>query len=112
MSQNELFGSPETAEQACIPRVLNKYRHGVPDGAIYIGRPSRWGNPFVIGKDGDRAAVIAKYRAWLLANPEMVATAKRDLAGKDLVCFCSPAPCHGDVLLEVANGLKMPEGGA
>ena len=34
--------------------VLNKHKHGIPQGAIYIGRGSKWGNPFVIGKDGSR----------------------------------------------------------
>ena len=88
-----------------MPKVLNKYKDGVPTGAIYIGRPSKWGNPFVIGKDGDRDEVIAKYRAWLLTQPATVEAAKRELVGKDLVCFCSPKSCHGDVLLEVANTL-------
>jgi len=32
---------------------------------VYIGRPSKWGNPFVIGRDGSRADVIAKYRTWI-----------------------------------------------
>jgi hypothetical protein len=32
---------------------------------VYIGRPSIWGNPFVIGRDGDRAEVIGQYEAWL-----------------------------------------------
>lgn len=86
-----------------MPKVLNKYKDGVPAGAVYIGRPSKWGNPFVIGKDGDREEVIAKYRQWLLAQPALVEAAKRELAGKDLVCFCAPKGCHGDVLLEVAN---------
>lgn len=44
-------------------RVLNKHHGPLPSGAVYIGRPSRWGNPFIIGRHGDRAAVIAKYRA-------------------------------------------------
>lgn len=86
-----------------MPTVLNKYKHGLPSEAVYIGRPSKWGNPFAIGKDGDREEVIAKYRRWLLARPEMVESARRELAGKDLVCFCAPKGCHGDVLLEVAN---------
>lgn len=86
------------------PRVLNVYKGGIPPGAAYIGRSGKWGNPFVIGKDGNRAEVIAKYRAWLLARPDMVEVARRELAGKDLVCFCAPQACHGDVLLEVANG--------
>ena len=46
-------------------RVLNKRKSGIPAGAIYIGRGSKWGNPFRIGPDGDRATVIAKYERWL-----------------------------------------------
>ncbi|WP_018949030.1 DUF4326 domain-containing protein [Thioalkalivibrio sp. ALMg11] len=87
-----------------MPKVLNKRRDGVPPGAVYIGRGGPWGNPFVLGRDGDRETVIAKYRSHLLARPELVERARAELAGKDLVCFCAPAACHGDVLLEIANG--------
>lgn len=86
-----------------MPKVLNKYKDVIPKNAVYIGRPSKWGNPFVIGKDGTRDEVIAKYRTWLLAQPAMVESAKRELVGKDLVCFCAPKVCHGDVLIEEAN---------
>lgn len=89
-------------------RVLNKYRDAVPSGTVYIGRPSKWGNPFVIGKDGTRAEVIAKYRAWLAARPALVSAAKRELAGKDLLCYCAPAACHGDVLIEAVNCWVVP----
>lgn len=85
------------------PRVLNRKHHGVPHDAVYVGRPSRWGNPFKIGPDGDRAEVIAKYRAFLDLNPSLRALARQELAGRDLVCWCAPEPCHADVLLEVAN---------
>ena len=44
-------------------RVLNKHKAGVPSGAVYIGRGSKWGNPFRIGEDGNRATVIAKHEA-------------------------------------------------
>ena len=84
-----------------MPRVLNKFSDTIPHDAVYIGRPSKWGNPFVIGKDGTREQVVAKYRQWILSRPEMVASAKRELAGKDLVCFCAPRACHGDILLEI-----------
>ncbi len=70
---------------------------------VYIGRPSVWGNPFVIGKDGDRVSVVTKYRNWLLSQPELVQRAKRELQGKILGCWCAPAACHGDVLSEIAN---------
>ena len=86
-----------------MPKVLNRHRDAIPPGAVHIGRPSKWGNPFVIGRHGTRDDVIAKHREWLLAQPALIEAAKRELAGHDLVCFCAPKKCHGDVLLEVAN---------
>lgn len=79
-------------------RILNKHKHGIPPGSIYIGRGSKWGNPFVIGRDGTREDVVEKYRNWLLHN-DLVLDVK-ELIGRDLVCFCSPKACHGDVLKE------------
>ncbi len=85
-----------------VPSVLNKYHGKLPATAIYIGRPSKWGNPFVIGRDGSRAEVVAKYRAWVLAQP-LLMESLHELRDMDLVCFCAPAACHGDVLKELAN---------
>lgn len=73
---------------------------------VYIGRPSKWGNPFAIGRDGTREEVIEKYRAWLLGQPELLA-ALPELKGKVLGCWCAPQACHGDVLVELANALRM-----
>lgn len=73
-------------------------------GPIYVGRPGPWGNPFHVGKHGTRAEAIALYREWLLAQPALVARARRELRGRDLECWCAPLPCHADVLLEIANG--------
>lgn len=87
-----------------MPRVLNKYKErGIPIGAVYIGRPSKWGNPFAIGPSQDRETVIRLYRDWIQTQPQLIEAAKRELKGKDLVCFCAPCACHGDVLLEIAN---------
>jgi hypothetical protein len=80
---------------------------GIPDNALYIGRAnsryglpaSKWANPFRIGRDGTRQEVIDEYRDYLLASPNLMA-ALPELAEKDLVCWCAPEPCHGDVLLE------------
>jgi len=79
--------------------VLNK-RDGNVDG-VYIGRPSKWGNPFVIGRDGSREEVVEKYRRYALDRFEL--SELQELKNKDLVCWCSPAPCHGDVLLELVE---------
>lgn len=85
-----------------MPKVLNKYKHNIPKGAVYIGRPSKWGNPFVVGKDGTRDEVIEKYINWLSIQNNLLNQVD-ELTGKDLVCFCSPKACHGDILLEIAN---------
>ena len=73
---------------------------------VYIGRPSKWGNPFRIGRDGNREEVIRKYREWLLNNPKLLAQI-HELRGKTLGCWCKPAACHGDVLAELAD--QSPE---
>ncbi len=85
------------------PRVLNKYKDEITPGAVYIGRPSKWGNPFVIGVDGSREGVVGRYMEYVMSSPEMIASIRRELAGRDLVCFCAPRACHGDVLLKIAN---------
>lgn len=67
---------------------------------VYIGRPSPWGNPFIIGKDGSRKEVIDKYETWIREQPELLA-ALPSLIGKKLGCHCKPLACHGDVLLKL-----------
>lgn len=69
----------------------------------YIGRPSKWGNPFAVGIDGTRNEVIQKYREWIMTQPELLA-ALPELRGKVIGCWCKPAACHGDVLKELAEG--------
>ena len=83
--------------------VYNIRDKDIPDDAVFIGRPSKFGNPFVIGKHGNREQVVAKYKEWILSKPELVEMAKLRLKGKNLVCYCAPLPCHGDVLLEIVN---------
>ena len=91
--------------------------HKLPPCVKVIDRRSDWGNPYVVGSPGvpDRATAVALYERDLLAGnlkgyksgrPLRIADAKRELRGFDLVCFgCKEdgLPCHGDVLLEVAN---------
>jgi len=69
---------------------------------VYIGRGSKWGNPFVIGKDGNRDEVCDKYEAYLSSRPDLV-LALTELKGKVLGCYCAPLRCHGDLLAFLAN---------
>lgn len=73
------------------------------DYDVYIGRPSKWGNPFLIGKDGTRYEVMLKYLSWLRNQPELL-DALPELKDKVLGCWCDPEPCHGDILACLANG--------
>ncbi len=86
-----------------MPKVHNKYHKTAPKEAVYVGRGSPYGNPFVIGKDGDREEVLKKFKNYLSSNPDLIDKVKSNLKGKDLVCFCKPKACHADLLLEVAN---------
>ena len=85
-------------------RVINKRLAGAPAGAVYIGRGSKWGNPFRFGPAGDRAAVIVNER-WL-ADQRHLLRSLDELRGCDLVCFRAPQPCHGDLLMRLANAAR------
>jgi hypothetical protein len=69
---------------------------------VYIGRGSKWGNPFKIGIHGTREEVIEKYRNLVLTQPLMQADL-HELKDKRLGCYCKPLACHGDVLVELLN---------
>ena len=64
---------------------------------IYIGRPSKWGNPYTIGDDGTRLEVIRKYHKWLLSQEHLLKDL-HELDNKILGCWCFPLACHGDIL--------------
>lgn len=69
---------------------------------VYIGRPSRWGNPFKIGREESREIAIQKYAEWLAKQPGLLADV-HELKGKTLGCWCAPQLCHGDVLARFAD---------
>ncbi len=69
---------------------------------VYIGRPGIWGNPYTIGRDGNRDEVIALYERHLLDSPELLAKLPQ-LKGMVLGCWCKPKACHGDVLARYAD---------
>ena len=83
----------------------------MPAGAVYVGRPSIWGNPFSHApksaaevKVETREEAIACFEVWLMEQPELVERVKRELKGKVLGCWCRPScACHGEVLARIAN---------
>lgn len=91
-------------------KVWNKRSSNIPAGAVYVGRPTKWGNPFshmpgtlARHKVATRDEAVDAYKAWLLSQPHLLKAAKQELQGKDLVCWCAPLRCHAEVLMEVAN---------
>lgn len=92
-------------------KVWNRKTEKVPSGAVWVGRPTKWGNPyseisgtvppeFLVESHGE---AVARYRDHLESRPDLVEAAKRELRGRDLVCVCFPKPCHAMILFEVAN---------
>lgn len=95
-------------------KVWNKRQAGIPRGAVYVGRPTKWGNPFshlpntlAKHKVSTRDEAVDAYEAALLRkfeqDPQALARLQNELRGKDLVCWCAPQRCHADVLMKYAN---------
>jgi len=94
------------------PRVVNVSGRQYFD--VYVGRPSKrirsdrnWGNPFKVGRDGSRTSVICKYINWIFSDlqSDLFWRIFFDLRGLTLGCWCSPQPCHGDIMLCIANAV-------
>lgn len=78
----------------------------MPPNTFKVTRPGVWGNPFRFPsiEAPDAATAVALYREHIKTCPQLIADAKRYLRGKNLACWCPVgAPCHADVLLEIAN---------
>ncbi len=99
-------------------RIQRKRTKGwrIPEGAIYVGRPGRWGNPFGRGHQRSRRQAVNDYSDWLAGNlfqhfeqerRQWILDNIEDLRGKDPACWCPlDEPCHVDVLIELANQEK------
>lgn len=131
-----------TDEYAHTPRRIQRKRTRgwrMPEGAVYVGRPTRWGNPFVVdavldwsrfptasqpSRVRDRATAAVLFRRWLNGEPAprtgfgptgpptSITARLAELRGRDLACWCPmDEPCHADVLLDLANAdVPMPPG--
>jgi hypothetical protein len=79
-------------------RVVNKLQEPCD---IDISRNGKWGNPFVIGRDGNRYQVIAKFKYWVTHQGSHLLEDLESLRGKRLGCYCAPMACHGDIYIEL-----------
>jgi hypothetical protein len=78
---------------------------------VFIGRPSKFGNPFTHLQYNTTAPYIVDsreeavrlYEEWIRAKPELMAAAKKELTGKILSCYCHPLLCHGDILIKICD---------
>jgi hypothetical protein len=79
----------------------------LPANTVVVSRPSHWGNPFVVAPSYPVERAVADYEQWLVTDSnglEVLRSAKIELRGKNLACWCKPgAPCHADVLLLLVN---------
>ncbi len=108
--------SAEAALRESPKRIQRRRVKGwkMPPNTVYVGRPTRWGNPHKVGRHKDyhdlkltRQDAVDLYREWLMqaGNGTLKDEAVIELHGKNLACFCPlDQPCHADVLLEIANG--------
>jgi len=83
---------------------------------VYIGRGSKWGNPYTHIKNKSTKAefivetrheAIIKYKEYIKNNQELM-DSLHELKGKKLGCYCKPKSCHGDVLVELIEKPKLP----
>ena len=93
-----------------MPKIMNLHhtKGQLPDGAIYVGRPGIWGNPYKIGEYSKelyrkmtRDDVVLMFE--LQISEHLKVLAKKELKGFDLACWCAPAKCHAEVWIRIAN---------
>ena len=104
-----------------MPKVIKRRRTKgwiKPEGAVYVGRPTKWANPWKVGGKNPYGTITADRRHaasifWGFAsqNETLIAAAQAELKGKDLMCWCvdwdgenlPPGECHAETLLQLAN---------
>lgn len=88
-------------------RIQRKRTKGfkMPENTVYVGRPTKWGNPYPVNEHFNREQAFRLYKDFVQKwEDELIEDAKKELKGKNLACWCRVGePCHADVLLEIAN---------
>lgn len=111
MPFNKVSLRPVSEPKEQGPKVYNKHHKDAPADAVYIGRGSLWGNRYTHLKSSypgtvqvdSREEAVRLFEEEIRSNPQNILDIINDLKGKNLVCFCAPLACHGDVLLKIAN---------
>lgn len=81
----------------------------MPEHALYVGRPTPYGNPFPVTRH-DPALAVARFQAWIAIQPDLLALVHAELTGRDLACWCPlSAPCHADVLLQIVQEANVQQ---
>lgn len=95
-------------------RVQRKRERGwtMPPNTVYVGRPTKWGNPYRVSENMLRIEAVQAFRRWIESCNSLstidAARIKSELRGKNLACWCDlNEPCHADVLLDIANERKI-----
>ena len=78
-------------------------------GAVYVGRPSPYGNPVPVSEDAPRGVAIMGFLEHLKESPALVEKIRADIGDKDVICWCAPRDCHADIIRYVAAGNPVPE---
>jgi hypothetical protein len=81
-----------------MTRIVNIRATGRYD--VFVGRPSKWGNPFLISDRTTREQAIEKYETYIRRRPDLLDDLP-ELVGKVLECYCAPLPCHAEVLVKL-----------
>lgn len=87
-------------------RIQRKRARGwkMPPNTVYVGRPSKWGNPFKPDSSFGLRMCVRMYRTWIEIGKNTLRDELSELRGKNLACWCPlDQPCHADILLELAN---------
>jgi Domain of unknown function (DUF4326) len=91
-----------------MPKVYSRRSGSIPPGAVYVGRPSPWGNPFPMRSESERDAVCDKFEKYATERAARDPLWLAPLQGRDLVCWCAPRRCHAETLLRLANPSRSP----
>lgn len=86
-----------------VPRTVVVNRRTSNTYDVYVGRPTKWGNPFQVNQHGTRDECVQQYATWIKSQPHLMYAAMVELRGKRIACWCAPELCHAHVLAHVAD---------